>query len=97
VCSQFPIFVDYVESTIFGPVKEKVVNAWTKPCMHMGYTTTNRVESTHARLKKYIQNSQRDICKNWECISQMLGCGMCGCRVMLICDSTHHYYVNLLG
>ncbi|MCI11145.1 hypothetical protein A2U01_0032245, partial [Trifolium medium] len=39
----------YVESTILVPVKEKVVCAWTNSVMHLGNTTTNRVESTHAR------------------------------------------------
>jgi hypothetical protein len=60
VCSQFPIFVEYVESTILGLMKEKVVTASTKRCMHLGNSTTNRVESTHAYLKKYIQNSLGD-------------------------------------
>jgi hypothetical protein len=62
-----------VYSSILGPVKEKVVTAWTKRYMHLGNTTTNRVESIYARLKLYIQNSLGDICKNWECISHMLG------------------------
>ncbi|GAU46063.1 hypothetical protein TSUD_401420 [Trifolium subterraneum] len=69
LCAEFPIFVDYVESTILGLVKEKVVSAWTNRVIHLGNTTTNRVESTHARLKLYIQNCMGDICKNWESIS----------------------------
>jgi hypothetical protein len=51
ICILFPIFVDYVETTILGHVKEKVVTTWTKRHMHLGNTTTNRCESTHARLK----------------------------------------------
>ncbi|MCI40346.1 protein FAR1-RELATED SEQUENCE 6-like, partial [Trifolium medium] len=51
LCTEFPTFVDYVENTILGPMKEKVVSAWTNRIMHLGNTTTNRVESTHARLK----------------------------------------------
>ncbi|MCH82730.1 protein FAR1-RELATED SEQUENCE 6 [Trifolium medium] len=62
--NEFPNFVEYVEGTILGSVKEKVVRAWTDCVMHLGNTTTNRIESTHARLKKYVANSLRDICKN---------------------------------
>jgi alpha-glucosidase len=61
-----------VESTILGPVKEKVVIAWTERHMHLGNTTTNRCESTHARLKKYIHDSMGYFTKNWEGIAQML-------------------------
>jgi hypothetical protein len=63
LCIPFPTFLEYVESTILGPVKEKVVTAWTKRHMHLGNTTTNRCESTHARLKKYIQDSMGDFIK----------------------------------
>jgi alpha-glucosidase len=73
LCIPFPTFLEYVESTILGPVKEKVVTTWTKQHMHLGNTTTNRCESTHARLKKYIQDSMSDFIKFWECIGQMLG------------------------
>jgi hypothetical protein len=58
------MFVDDVETAILGPVKEKVVIAWIKYCMHLGNTTTNRVEFTHAHLKKYIKNFLGDISKN---------------------------------
>jgi alpha-glucosidase len=63
LCIPFPTFLEYVESTILGPVKEKVVTASTKRHMHLGNTTTNRCESTHARLKKYIQDSMGDFIK----------------------------------
>jgi hypothetical protein len=58
------MFVEYVEDTILGPVKEKVVSAWTNRFMHLDSITRNRVESTHARLKLYIQNCLGDICKS---------------------------------
>ncbi|MCH80534.1 protein FAR1-RELATED SEQUENCE 6-like [Trifolium medium] len=46
VCAVFPIFVEYVEGNILRPVKEKVVSAWTYRVMHLGNTTTNRIEPT---------------------------------------------------
>jgi hypothetical protein len=68
LCIPFPTFLEYVETTILGPVKEKVVTTGIKRHMHLGNTTTNRCESTHARLKKNIQDSMGDYIKNWECI-----------------------------
>jgi alpha-glucosidase len=47
----WPEFIEYVESTILGLVKEKFVRVWTDRVMHLGNTTTNRAESAHARLK----------------------------------------------
>jgi alpha-glucosidase len=47
----WPEFIEYGESTILGPVKEKFVRVWTDRVMHLGNTTTNRAESAHARLK----------------------------------------------
>jgi alpha-glucosidase len=73
LCIPFPTFLEYVETTILGPVKEKVVTTGIKRHMHLGNTTTNRCESTHARLKKNIQDSMGDYIKNWECIGKMVG------------------------
>jgi len=47
VCSPWPIFVDYVMATWLRPHKEKIVKAWTDKVMHLGNTTSNRVEATH--------------------------------------------------
>jgi len=52
VCEKWPKFVEYAESTILGPVKEKIVKFWVNKGMHMGNSTTNIVESAHNRLKK---------------------------------------------
>ncbi|KAK2375576.1 hypothetical protein QL285_076461 [Trifolium repens] len=40
--------------------------------MHLGNTTTNRVESSHSCLKKYVMNSLDDINKNREHMDNML-------------------------
>jgi hypothetical protein len=57
VCGKFPKFLDYVEKTILGTVKEEFVRFWVDKNLHMGNTTTNRAESAHARLKKYMSSS----------------------------------------
>ncbi|KAH1222136.1 hypothetical protein GmHk_12G035375 [Glycine max] len=50
-CAPWPMFVDYVKETWIIPHKEKFVSAWTNKVMHLGNTTTNRVESAHSSLK----------------------------------------------
>jgi len=40
--------------------------------MHMGNTTTNRVESAHNRLKKYLTSSMGDLSTNWKPVHNML-------------------------
>ncbi|GAU51929.1 hypothetical protein TSUD_417120, partial [Trifolium subterraneum] len=57
VFEKFPNFVKYVETTVLDPVKEKFLSAWTDSVMHIGNTTTNRVESQHGALKQYLTDS----------------------------------------
>ncbi|KAL5123971.1 Protein FAR1-RELATED SEQUENCE 5 [Glycine soja] len=61
-CTPWPMFVDYVKETWIIPHKEKFVSAWTNKVMHLGNTTTNRVESAHSSLKRLLQNSIGDLC-----------------------------------
>ncbi|AES94826.2 OTU-like cysteine protease [Medicago truncatula] len=70
-CSDFPISVDYAMTTL-NEVKEKIVRAWTDHVLHLGCRTTNRVESAHALLKKYLDNSVGDLGTCWEKIHDML-------------------------
>jgi len=51
VCDKFPKFLEYVEITILGPVKEDDVKFQVNKAMHLGNTTTNRADSAHNRLK----------------------------------------------
>ncbi|KAH1246504.1 PKS-NRPS hybrid synthetase [Glycine max] len=46
-CSPWPMFVDYVKQKWLIPHKERFFKAWTNKVMHLGNTTTNRVESAH--------------------------------------------------
>ena len=65
LCVEYPDFLKYVESTILDQVKEKVVCAWTNRVRYLGNTTTNRVESAHALLKKWLGDSKGDFCRDW--------------------------------
>ncbi|XP_045802207.1 uncharacterized protein LOC123895761 [Trifolium pratense] len=62
-CVNSSNFVEYVNNTWLAPHKEQFVEAWTNRVMHLGNTTTNRVESAHWRLKQMLEHSKGDLCK----------------------------------
>ncbi|XP_006586499.1 uncharacterized protein [Glycine max] len=78
-CSSWPIFVDYVCQTWVIPHKEKFVKAWTNKVMHLGNTTTKRVESAHWPLKRLLQKSVGDICSRLSFSDQ----GLCEAEVTI--------------
>ncbi|KAH1233734.1 putative protein FAR1-RELATED SEQUENCE 10 [Glycine max] len=71
-CSPWPMFTDYVCETWIVPHKEKFILAWTNKVMHLGNTTTNRVESAHWSLKRILQNSVEDLCSVWDAMNNMM-------------------------
>jgi len=71
VCSDFPLFLKYAMTTL-NEVNEKIVRAWTDHVLHLGCRTTNRVESAHALVKKYLDNRVGDLGTCWEKIHDML-------------------------
>ncbi|KAH1190092.1 hypothetical protein GmHk_20G057738 [Glycine max] len=70
--SPWPMFVDYVCETWIVPHKEKFITAWTNKVMHLGNTTTNRVEFAHRALKRVLQNSVGDLCSVWDAMNNMI-------------------------
>ncbi|KAH1257319.1 hypothetical protein GmHk_03G007319 [Glycine max] len=71
-CFPWPMFVDYMCQTWVIPHKEKFVKVWTNKVMHLGNTTTNKVESVHWSLKRLLQNSPGDIYSIWEAMNNMM-------------------------
>ncbi|KAH1249253.1 Protein FAR1-RELATED SEQUENCE 5 [Glycine max] len=71
-CLPWPMFIDYVNDTWIIPHKEKFITAWTNKVMHLGSTTTNRVESAHWALKRVLQNSVGDLCSVWDAMNNMI-------------------------
>lgn len=53
-------------------MKEKIVCAWTDNVRHLENTTTNRVESAHATLKKWSENSKGDLCRDWDSMNHIV-------------------------
>jgi len=71
-CAKFLKILRYVEKTILDLVKEKFVRFWVNKTMHMGNITTNRAESAHARLKKYLSSSMSELSTNSKSVHDML-------------------------
>ncbi|XP_058760410.1 PKS-NRPS hybrid synthetase cheA-like [Vicia villosa] len=62
-------FIDYVNETWLTPHRHRFVEAWINQVLHLGNTTTNRVESAHWKLKQMLENSLGDLCKCWEAMN----------------------------
>ena len=71
-CKNFPKFLEYVKTTIFGPVKEKVVRYWSDSVMHIENTLTNITKYVDKWLKKFMGNNSWVTCKNWAFINNMI-------------------------
>ncbi|KAH1243480.1 hypothetical protein GmHk_07G020554 [Glycine max] len=71
-CSPWPMFVDYANETWIITHKEKFITAWTNKIMHLGNTTTSRVESAHWALKRVLHNSLGDLCSVWDAMNNMI-------------------------
>jgi hypothetical protein len=72
VYEPFTKFLEYVETTFLNTVKNKFVRAWTNKVLQLGCRTTNVVESTHEKLKKYLRSSVGDLTSCWDQIDKML-------------------------
>ncbi|AES79529.1 hypothetical protein MTR_7g069450 [Medicago truncatula] len=71
-CKDHPKFLEYVETTILKPFKDKLVRAWTDLVLHLGCRTTNRVEGAHGVVKEYLSTSKCDLGTCWHKIDEML-------------------------
>ncbi|XP_038707173.1 uncharacterized protein LOC120002472 [Tripterygium wilfordii] len=61
VFQNFPGVINYLKDVWLTPYKEMFVSAWTDKYLHFENQTTNRVESQHAKLKRYLESSQSDL------------------------------------
>ncbi|CAA0831094.1 Unknown protein, partial [Striga hermonthica] len=67
--AKFPHVLDYVDKTWLAH-KEKFVKVWTDTVLHFGNTTTCRVESSHATLKRWLETSTGSLDTVWEKIDK---------------------------
>ncbi|KAL5137330.1 putative protein FAR1-RELATED SEQUENCE 10 [Glycine soja] len=54
-CLPWPMFIDYVNDTWIIPHKEKFITTWTNKVMHLGNTTTNRLNQLIGLSKEYYK------------------------------------------
>lgn len=54
-------FLAYLNKVWLTPYKEMFVYCWTDKFLNFGNHTTNRVESQHAKLKRYLDSSKLDL------------------------------------
>ncbi|XP_052728511.1 uncharacterized protein LOC128195308 [Vigna angularis] len=71
-CRSCPLLFEYVNNTWIIPYNTYFVKAWTNKVMHLGNTTTNRVEFAHWNLKKVLGNSMGDLCSCWDAIHNVI-------------------------
>jgi hypothetical protein len=67
--------------------------------MHIGNTTTNRVESQRGALKQYILHSKGDLVRCWEATNQMLSNQLTKIKTSFGQSTTtveHHFKDHLL-
>ncbi|KAH6801481.1 hypothetical protein C2S52_001945 [Perilla frutescens var. hirtella] len=68
----YPKVLKYVEDIWLTPYKDRFVAAWTDKLMHFGNLTTNRAESAHAKLKRWLGSSQGDFDSSWKTIHSLI-------------------------
>ncbi|XP_038698030.1 uncharacterized protein LOC119995588 [Tripterygium wilfordii] len=61
ILQNHPTAVNYIETIWLTPYKEMFVTAWTDSYLHFGNQITNRVESQHAKLKRYLGSTQSNL------------------------------------
>lgn len=62
----------YVEQTWLHKYKEMFVSVWVDQSLNFGNRTTNRVESQHAKLKKYLDSSKSNLDKFVKTINEIV-------------------------
>ncbi|KAK8920994.1 hypothetical protein KSP39_PZI020820 [Platanthera zijinensis] len=68
----YPKVVAYVSGTWVEPYKEFFVSAWIDKYLHLGNSTTNRVEGGHNHLKKFLEVSIGTLNTVWRAFDQMI-------------------------
>ncbi|KAK1278378.1 hypothetical protein QJS04_geneDACA016887 [Acorus gramineus] len=68
----YPNVISYLHGTWFDKHRERFVTAWIDRHMHLGNTSTNRVESHHAKLKRQLQTSMHNFVGSWQTIHNLL-------------------------
>ncbi|XP_076935607.1 protein FAR1-RELATED SEQUENCE 5-like [Bidens hawaiensis] len=69
---KFPRVSDYVNKNWLKEYKKMFVSLWIDQHLNFGENTTNRVESAHAKLKKFLETSNSSFVKFVTCVDQIV-------------------------
>ncbi|XP_076955051.1 PKS-NRPS hybrid synthetase cheA-like [Bidens hawaiensis] len=69
---KFPRVSDYVNKNWLKEYKKMFVSLWIDQHLNFGENTTNRVESAHAKLKKFLETSNSGFDKFVTCVDQIV-------------------------
>nr|KAJ0193618.1 hypothetical protein LSAT_V11C800398700 [Lactuca sativa] len=72
ITNTYPDAFVYLNKTWLTPHKEKFVSAWTDKFLNFGNHTTNRADSQHVKLKRYVETSGSDIAKSLKRIDDVV-------------------------
>ncbi|KAK1258539.1 hypothetical protein QJS04_geneDACA023544 [Acorus gramineus] len=68
----YPNVLSYLHATWLDKHRERFVTAWIDRQMHLGNTSTNRVESHHSKLKRALQTSTHNFVSSLQMIHNLL-------------------------
>jgi len=94
-----PSVLAYIE-TQWIPVKEKFVYCYTSSCMHIGTTSSSRVEGNHHVLKSYLAISKLNLLEVFNRISLMLSNQAAGLKAAIKKEQlmiSHRHKINLFS
>ena len=66
------VVYEYMRNTWIDKFKEMFVEAWVRKVLHLGNTSTSRVEGLHGVLKKWLETSSGDLVTNWKAIESLI-------------------------
>ena len=66
------IVYEYMKKTWIEKFKEMFVEAWVKKVLHLGNTSTSRVEGVHGVLKKWLETASGDLVTNWKAVESLI-------------------------
>ncbi|XP_035838827.1 protein FAR1-RELATED SEQUENCE 5-like [Helianthus annuus] len=85
-----PRVLAYVNESWLNDYKERFVSVWIDQHLNFGNNTTNRVESQHAKLKKYLDGSNSSLDRFLRCIDRIVTS-----QQITIKESLENQYVSL--
>ncbi|XP_052620898.1 protein FAR1-RELATED SEQUENCE 5-like [Lactuca sativa] len=69
---KYPCVLKYIEDTWLNKYKEMLVSVWIDQHLNFGNNTTNRVESAHANLKRFLDSASSNLDRFMQRINEIV-------------------------